>query len=135
MVAGAARVSSALVVLMFALAGCATPRPVPQPSEFPLHASDASGFTLHWRLDQTAGAVAAEGVLQSTRLDRYSLATVELAGLDASGSVVSRGQMTATPRDFTGTAPWPFTIQLRPAGSEARFVVRIVSVLPRGMGR
>lgn len=131
MVAGAAGVSGTLVALTLALAVCGTLRPVPQPGELPLHASDPAGFTLHWRLDQTAGAVVADGVLEATRLDRYSLVTMELAGLDASGSVVSRGRTTATPRDFTGTTPWPFTIRLRPAGGEARFVVRVVDVLPK----
>ena len=59
------------------------------------------------------------------------LTVVELAGLDASGSVVSRGRTSVTPRDFTGTTPWPFTIRLRPAGAESRFAVRVVDVLPK----
>lgn len=123
------RWSGALVAL--ALAGCGTPRPTPQPGELPFHTTDRAGFTLHWRLDETAEAVVAEGVLEAARLDRYSQVTVELAGLDASGSVLSRGRTTATPRDFTGTTPWPFTIRLRPAGGEARFVVRVADVLPK----
>jgi len=131
MVGGAARVSGAIIALTLALAGCGTQRPAPQPGELPLHASDPAGFTLHWRLDQTAGGIVAEGVLEGTRLDRYSLVTVELAGLDASGSVVSRGRTSVTPRDFTGTTPWPFTIRLRPAGAESRFAVRVVDVLPK----
>jgi hypothetical protein len=56
---------------------------------------------------------------------------VELAGLDAGGSVVSRGRTTAVPRDFTGTTPWPFTARLRPTGGETRFTVRVADVLPK----
>ncbi len=123
------RCIAALVVL--ALAGCGVPRPVPQPGELPLHTSDPRGVTLHWRLDETAEAVVAEGVLEAARLDRYSQVTVELVGLDASGSVVSRGRTIATPRDFAGTTPWPFTIRIRPAGGEARFVLRVADILPR----
>jgi len=119
----------ALVAL--ALAGCGIPRPVPQPGELPLHTSDPRGVTLHWRLDETAEAVVAEGVLEAARLERYSQVTVELVGLDASGSVVSRGRTIATPRDFAGTTPWPFTIRIRPAGGEARFVLRVADILPR----
>jgi hypothetical protein len=120
---------AALIVL--ALAGCGVPRPVPQPGELPLHTSDPRGVTLHWRLAETAEAVVAEGVLEAARLDRYSQVTVELAGLDASGSVVSRGRTIATPRDFAGTTPWPFTARIRPAGGEARFVLRVADILPR----
>jgi hypothetical protein len=121
-----------VALLVLALAGCGMPRPVPQPGELPLHTSDPRGFTLHWRLDETAEAVVAEGVLDGQgRLDRYSQVTVEVAGLDASGSVVSRGRTIATPRDFAGTTPWPFTIRIRPAGREARFVLRVADVLPR----
>jgi hypothetical protein len=121
----------ALAVLALALAGCGTPRPVLQPGELPFHTSDPLGYVLHWRLDQTADAAVAEGVLEAGRLDRYSQITVELAGLDATGAVVSRGRTVATPRDFTGTTPWPFTARLRPAGGETRFVVRVSDILPK----
>jgi hypothetical protein len=125
------RWSGVLAALALALAGCGSPRPVPQPSELPFHTSDPLGFTLHWRLDRTADATVAEGVLEAARLDRYSQVTVELAGLDAGGSVVSRGRTTAIPRDFTGTTPWPFTARLRPTGGETRFTVRVADVLPK----
>jgi hypothetical protein len=116
---------------LVALAGCGTPRPVLQPGELPFHTTDPLGITLHWRLEQTADAAIAEGVLEAGRLDRYSQITVELAGLDASGAVVSRGRGSATPRDFTGTTPWPFTARLRPTGGETRFAVRVSDVLPK----
>ena len=135
-VEGAAWATGVLVALTLALTGCGTRRSVPQSGELPLHASDPAGFAVHWRLDQTAEAVIADGVLEATRLARYSLATLELAGLDASGTVVSRGRATATPRGFTGTTPWPFTIRLRPVGGEARFEVRVVDVVDKvGPGR
>jgi hypothetical protein len=121
----------ALAVLALALAGCGTPRPVLQPGELPFHTSDPLGYVLHWRLDQTADAAVAEGVVEGGRLERVSQITVELTGLDAGGAVVSRGRTTATPRDFTGTTPWPFTARLRPAGGETRFVVRVSEVLPK----
>jgi hypothetical protein len=123
------RVGAALIAL--ALAGCGTPRPVLTPAELPLHTPDPRGFTLHWRLDQTAEAVVAEGVLESTRLDRFSQVTLELAGVDAQGSVVSRGRTTALPRDFTGATPWPFTIRVRPAGGETRFLLSVTDALPK----
>jgi hypothetical protein len=120
-----------LAALALALAACGTPRPVLQPGELPFHTTDPLGITLHWRLEQTANAAVAEGVLEAGRLDRYSHITVELAGLDASGAVVSRGRGSATPRDFTGTTPWPFTARLRPTGGETRFVVRVSDFLPK----
>jgi hypothetical protein len=113
------------------LAGCGAPRAALQPSELPLHVSDPRGFTLHWRLDQTAETVVAEGVLESARLDRFSQVTVELAGLDAGGSVVSQGRAIATPRDFTGATPWPFAIRIHPAGGETRFALRVADALPK----
>jgi len=121
----------ACAVLALLLAGCAAPRPVLQPGELPLQATDPRGFTLHWRLDRTADAAVAEGVVEAPRLDRYAQVTVELAGLDASGAVVSRSLATALPRDFTGTTPWPFTARLRPTGGENRFVVRVADATPR----
>jgi hypothetical protein len=120
-----------LAVLALALAACGTPRPVLQPGELPFHTTDPLGFVLHWRLDQTADAAVAEGVLEASRLDRYSHVTVELTGLDASGAVVSRARAGATPRDFTGTTPWPFTVRLRPTGGETRFAMRVSDVLPK----
>lgn len=122
--------SGVLAAIALALAGCGTPRPVLQPGELPFHTADPRGFTLHWRLDRTADAALAEGVLEG-RLERYSQVTVELAGLDAGGSLVSRGRSIATPRDFTGTTPWPFTVRLRPTGGETRFVVSVVDILPK----
>ena len=120
-----------LAALALALVACGTPRPVLQPGELPFHTTDPLGITLHWRLEQTADAAVAEGVLEAGRLDRYAHITVELAGLDASGAVVSRGRGSATPRDFTGTTPWPFTARLRPTGGETRFMVRVSDVLPK----
>lgn len=125
------RWSAALVALTLTLAGCGTPRPVLQPGELPFHTTDPRGITLHWRLDQTADAAVAEGVLEAGRLERYSQITVELDGLDASGAVVSSGRTIATPRDFAGTTPWPFTARLRPTGGETRFVVRVSDILPK----
>src|SRR5262249_8762390 len=109
--------------LALLLAGCAAPRPVLQPGELPLHSTDPRGFILHGQLGRTAAAAVAEGVVEAPRLDRYAQVTVELAGLDASGAVVSRSLATALPRDFTGTTPWPFTARLRLTGGENRFVV------------
>src|SRR5262245_59774360 len=123
------RAGAALIVLV--LAGCATPRPALSPGELPLHTPDPRGFTLHWRLDQTAEAVVAEGVVESTRLDRFSQITLELAGVDAQGSVVAHSRTTALPRDFTGATPWPFTIRVRPAGGEARFLLSVTDALPK----
>jgi hypothetical protein len=121
-----------IALIALAVAGCGTARPVPGPGELPLHTADPRGLTLHWRLDQTAETVVAEGVLEGQgRLDRYSQVTVELLGLDAAGSVVSRGRTIATPRDFAGTTPWPFTIRVRPAGGEARFELRVADILPK----
>ena len=81
-----ARGPGILAVLALALAACGTPRPVLQPGELPFHTTDPLGFVLHWRLEQTADAVVADGVLESPRLDRYSHVTVELTGVDHYGS-------------------------------------------------
>ena len=121
----------ACAALALLLAGCGAPRPVLQPGELPLHATDPRGFTVHWRLDRAADAVVAEGVVEGGRLDRYAQVTVEVAGLDASGAVVSRSLATALPRDFTGATPWAFTARLRPTGGENQFVVRVTDAMPR----
>lgn len=112
--------------LLVALAGCAAPGPAPRPADFALHAADQPPFSLHWRLDQAPDMVTAVGVVDiDGYVDRLADVTVELQGLDTAGRVVSRARTRREPRAFAGDALWPFTMRLRPAGGEARFVVRV----------
>jgi hypothetical protein len=134
------RPSLILVPLIASLVGCAAPGPAPRPADFPLHAADQPPFSLHWRLDRAPGMATAVGVLDiDGYVDRLADATVELQGLDAAGRVVSRARTRIEPRAFAGDAVWPFTLGLRPAGGEERFVVRVAEfnwrVMRPGGGR
>jgi len=113
-----------VVALLASLAGCAARGSAPAPADFPLHVADQPPLSLHWRLDQAPDMVTAVGVVDiDSYVDRLADVTVELQGLDAGGRVVSQARSRMEPRAFTGDAVWPFTIRLRPAGGEARFVV------------
>jgi hypothetical protein len=106
------------------LAGCAAAA-LPAPADFPFHATQPPFLTLHWRLDRPDGRVTATGVLELGQADRLVDVTVALEGLDREGRVVSRGKSVIGPRAFTGDVRWPFTVSLRPTGTEDRFVVRV----------
>jgi len=108
------------------LAACAVAPPAPSPGELPLRVSDQPPFAVSWRLTEAPASVSAAGILQiDGYVDRLADATVELAGLDAEGRVVSRATDRLAPRAFAGDAAWPFRLRLVPTGREARFAVRV----------
>ncbi len=122
-----------LGALLLALGGCAAPSPPARPADFPLHAADQV-VALHWRLDRQEGAVTAAGVMvPPLPADRISEVVLELIGLDRDGRIVSRGVDRVTARAFSGDAPWPFAVRLRPRGPEDRFALRVTEVTWRLM--
>ena len=121
------RASLVLSSLIIVLLGCAAPRPLPSPSDFPLHAAEPP-FGLHWRLDRDGSSVTAVGVIEVGAPDRIEAVTVELQGLDKDGRLLGRSRDTVLPRSFTGVEPWPFRTSLRATGREDRFAVTVVDV-------
>jgi hypothetical protein len=109
------------------LAGCAAPGPVLRPSDLPMHAVE-SPFTLHWRADRDAGRVTGVGLVETSSPDRVEYVVVEFQGLDKDGRVVSRARALTSPRSFTGTDPWPWTIRLTPTGQEERYVATLAEI-------
>ena len=108
------------------LTACAAAPPAPSPGELPFRASDQPPFAVSWRLTEAPASVSAAGILQiDGYVDRLADATVELAGLDAEGRVVSRATDRLAPRAFAGDAAWPFRLRLVPTGRETRFAVRV----------
>jgi hypothetical protein len=108
------------------LTACAAAPPAPSPGELPLRSSDQPPFAVAWQLTEAPASVTAAGILQiDGYVDRLADATVELAGLDAQGRVVSRATDRLAPRAFAGDAAWPFRMRLVPTGRETRFAVRV----------
>ena len=107
-------------VVLVALSACAAPRERLDPASLPLHHRHHV-LTIDYRLDQEASQVEAVGVLGS---DHRILLPVRLRflGVSADGRVVSQG---FTMVDATFGLPRPFSVSLRPAGTEARFELQV----------
>jgi hypothetical protein len=121
-------IAAGFTILVLAACATAPPLPVLAPAELPFHAEE-SGFPVHWRLERD-GAVVAAGVVEVAAPRRYLNIALELRGVDASGKVVSRGGGNALPPGLSPTPLWPFRLELQPTGSEGRFEVKVVGVIP-----
>ena len=105
------------------LAGCA-PGPMSMvPSDLPFTKNEDI-FEIRWALQKEATVTRAVGLLNTSNATPLQV-TVGLFGLDAQGSIVSRGTSWVRPNSFSSRS-LPFSVALTPTGQEARYELRIL---------
>ena len=99
----------------------ASPAAIPVPADLPLQTYD-QGYRMRYALEQSPTQVRAVGLISTSGFPAHQ-ATLVLYGLDGGGRIVSRAYGVVRQRfDLT---PQPFEVLLQPAGSEARFDLRV----------
>jgi hypothetical protein len=102
------------------LTACAVPDPSLDRATLPLHVRDQI-FSLDYRLIREPDRVSAVGLLNSSN-PMFEVVHLRLLGVTADGRVVSHGFTTV---DGTFRLPAPFSVHLRPTGTEARFELQV----------
>jgi hypothetical protein len=112
---------------LVALLGCAAQQAGPVvPANLPLKASDqAYQFQYALQRGGKGSVVRAVGMVQYVGSDVPFSVTLELLGVDSSGTAVSRGQ-TEIEWTFDTSAAQPFRIKLTPTGTETRYAIRVI---------
>jgi hypothetical protein len=119
----------AVVAILAAAAGCATPAPVEVPAELPLVTNDQF-FELRWALERGPDRTRAVGRAKPSTNTEFWL-TLDLFGLDAEGRIVSRGTTYARSRFNRDAAP--FAVEVASSGREARYELRVVDYYVAGI--
>ena len=105
---------------LLALTACAAPGPPLDPASLTLHGRDQI-FRFDYRIDREPGRVEAVGLLNSS-VPTFRFARLRMVGVTADGRVVSQGFTTV---DGTFGLPVPFSVAVRPAGTEASFEILV----------
>ena len=116
-----------VLVSLAALLGCAAQPAGPAvPANLPLKASD-QGYDFQYAIQRggKGSVVRAVGTVRYVGTDVPFSVTLELFGLNSSGTVVSRGQ-TEVEWTFDTSAAQPFRIRLTPTGTETRYAIRVI---------